>query len=252
MALLEVRGLTKTYAARTGGAARKALDSISLSVEAGEFVAVMGPSGSGKTTLLNLVALIDEPDSGEILFGSRDPRGLRGSGLAAFRRRNLGYVFQDSALIDTMTLGENIALPLALDRVPGAEIEGRVAAMAERLGISEALGRYPCEVSGGQRQRAASARALACGPALLLADEPTGALDSKSGRALMECYASLNASLGNAVLMVTHDPFAASWAKRAVFLRDGRVFSELRRTGGRREFFDRVMEAQAAMEGGGA
>jgi putative ABC transport system ATP-binding protein len=250
MPLLSVQDLTKTYASRFGGPSCLALDGASLDVERGEFVAVMGPSGSGKTTLLNLVALIDRPDSGRILHDGMDARDMRGDALADFRRRHLGFVFQDASLIDTMTLAENIALPLALDHAGPAEIQARVDALAAALGIAGLLHKYPCETSGGQRQRAAAARALACGPSLLLADEPTGALDSKSGRELMESFRDLNETTEAAILMVTHDPFAASWARRIVFLRDGRVFTEIKRGGERRAFFDRILEVQAAMEGG--
>jgi len=250
MPVLSLREVTKTYAARSGSASRRALDSISLDIWDGEFAVLMGPSGAGKTTILNLVALIDKPDSGSILFEGEDSRSLTGKALAEFRRRKIGFVFQDSSLIDTMTLEENVILPLALDRAEPEGSTARAAALAAALGISEVMGKFPCEVSGGQRQRAASARALASRPRLLLADEPTGALDSKSGRELMECFASLNESEKSAILMVTHDPFAASWAKRVLFLLDGRLFAEIRRTGDRRAFFDRIMEVQAAMEGG--
>ena len=251
MPVLSAAGLTKCYGGASGVAARRALDSVSLEIREGEFVAVMGPSGAGKTTLLNLIALVDRPDSGMLLIAGEPALALRGDELAEFRRRNLGFVFQDSQLIDTLTLRENIALPLALDRGAAGRALPRTQELAARLGIAELLDRYPAEVSGGQRQRAAAARALACGPALLLADEPTGALDSRSGRELMECFRDLNARDGAAVLMSTHDPFAASWARRVIFLLDGRTFAELRRVGERREFFDRIIEAQAAMEGNG-
>jgi ABC-type lipoprotein export system ATPase subunit len=262
MTVLSARELAKTYFLRPGAPSRRAVDSVSLEIEKGEFVAVMGPSGSGKTTLLNMIALIDKPDSGELRIRGTDALGLRGDELAEFRRASLGLVFQDSQLIDTLTLGENVALPLALGEARGSlfrprGIEGRgrenaarVASLATALGIAELLGRYPSEVSGGERQRAAAARALACKPALLLADEPTGALDSRSGRELMERFRELNATEGSAVLMTTHDPFAASWATRVVFLFDGRIFTELRRVADRKGFFDRIIEVQAAMEGG--
>jgi putative ABC transport system ATP-binding protein len=257
MPVLSLRDISKTYLSRSGMASRRALDTVSLDIGEGEFAAVMGPSGSGKTTLLNMIALIDRPDSGSILFEGREAGSLTGAALSDFRRRKIGFVFQDSSLIDTMTIGENIALPLAFDRVAGEALRARIAALAKALGIEELLGKYPCETSGGQRQRAASARALACGPRLLLADEPTGALDSKAGRQLMETFASLvapgaasgAAAGGSSILMVTHDPFAASWAGRVLFLRDGRLFTEIRRSGDRREFFDRIMEVQSAMEG---
>jgi ABC-type antimicrobial peptide transport system, ATPase component len=249
MTLLSLRSVSKTYMARSGSAARRALDSVSLDLESSDFVAVMGPSGSGKTTMLNLIGLIDRPDSGSILYEGFDTSRLAGSELSDFRRRSIGIVFQDANLIDTMSLEENIALPLAFDRAEGERIDERIASLSAALGIGDILGKYPAEVSGGQRQRAASARALACGPRLLLADEPTGALDSRSGRELMECFSSFNETLGSAVLMVTHDPFAASWARRVLFLRDGQIFTEIRRAGERRDFFDRIMEVQAAMEG---
>jgi ABC-type lipoprotein export system ATPase subunit len=251
MPLLTVRDLAKTYSSRFGGPACRALSGVSLELDRGEFVAVMGPSGSGKTTLLNLVALIDRPDTGAIMLDGQDSRELRGDALSDFRRKRLGFVFQDASLIDTMTVAENIALPLALDRMSKAEIAARIDDLTSALGIDEILRKYPCETSGGQRQRAAAARALACRPSLLLADEPTGALDSKSGRDLMERFASLNEAGQAAILMVTHDPFAASWARRVVFLRDGQVFTEIRRGGERKAFFDRILEVQAAMEGAG-
>lgn len=256
MSFLDVRGLAKAYPFRFGGAAgrlaARALDSVSFSMEAGEFVAVMGPSGAGKTTLLNLIALIDTPDSGDILFDGESAVGLPNSRRIDFRRRHIGFVFQDSSLIDTMTLAENIALPLALDRRPAAEIDERVGSLAAALGIGGLADKYPAEVSGGERQRTACARAMALKPSLLLADEPTGALDSKAGRTLMECFRSLNGENRTAILMVTHDPFAASWAGRGIFLRDGRVFTELRRSGDRHDFFERIMDVQRAMEGGQA
>ncbi len=250
MSALELRDVSRIYTTRNGAFARRALDRVSFDIPSGEFAAVMGPSGAGKTTLLNIVALVDKPDSGSVSVDGDDALKLSGDKLAAFRRKKIGFVFQDSSLIDTMTLEENIALPLAFDRASPKAIRERVSELAEALGIAEVLGRYPCDVSGGQRQRAASARALACKPGLLLADEPTGALDSKSGRDLMELYASGDSIESSSILMVTHDPFAASWADRVLFLRDGRLFTELRKSGERRAFFDRIIEVQAAMEGG--
>jgi len=249
MPVLSATGLMKTYAARCGRPTL-AVDRVSLAVERGEFVAVMGPSGSGKTTLLNLIALVDRPDAGAISICGSQALGLHDDALAEFRRKNIGMVFQDSSLIDTMTLGENVALPILLGGAGDREAEGRVGELASALGIADIMGRFPIEVSGGQRQRAAVARALACRPALLVADEPTGALDSRSGRDLMERLTERNESEGSALLMATHDPFAASWAARAVFLLDGRLFAEIRRSGDRRGFFDRIIETQAAMEGG--
>ncbi|HOX32784.1 MAG TPA: ABC transporter ATP-binding protein [Spirochaetales bacterium] len=248
MKVLSAKGLSRTYLERGKGGACRALDSVSLEIEAGEFAAVMGPSGSGKTTLLAILALLDRPDSGELSISGADALALRGDALAAFRRERLGFVFQDSQLIDTMTLAENALLPLALGRCSGDEAAARLDRLSRRLGIDSLLGRYPSEVSGGQRQRAAALRALICGPRLLVADEPTGALDSRSGRELMELFGSLGETEGSAVLMATHDPFAASWARRVFFLRDGRFLTQIARNGGRRDFFDRIIEIQAATE----
>lgn len=250
MRVLSAKELTRTFAASGKGSACRAVQSVSLEVEAGEFLAVMGPSGSGKTSLLSMLALIDRPDAGSLRICGTDALALRGDELADFRRTKLGFVFQDSHLIDTMTLGENAMLPLALGLCAGDEASARLDRLSRRLGIAGLLDRYPSEVSGGQRQRAAVARAMICSPALLLADEPTGALDSRSGRELMESFCELNASELSAVLMTTHDPFAASWARRVVFLLDGRILTEIVRASDRKAFFERIIELQAAMEGG--
>lgn len=250
MYAIETRSISKMYGSRFEGHALPALSDVSIEVSRGEFVAVMGPSGAGKTTLLNLVALLDHPDSGAVFVDGADVRGLRGDSLTEFRRRKIGFVFQDSALLETLTLRENIALPLALGRAKAKEVGERTEAIAGALGIADVMDKYPVEVSGGQRQRAAAARAIVTEPAVLLADEPTGALDSRSSRGLLERFSALNAERGTAVLMATHDPFAASWARRVMFLRDGRVFTEIRFGGDRRSFFDRIMEVQSAMEGG--
>ncbi len=253
MNALDVRDLTKVYRGRLGGPPTTALDSVSFSVEAGAFTAVMGPSGSGKTTLLHLVATIDEATSGEVLVEGRAVAGLGDEELAAFRRERLGFVFQDYNLLDTMSLGENIALPLALSRVPAREIEARVREIAAELGIEACLDKYPTEVSGGQKQRAAAARAVVARPGLVLADEPTGALDSASSRDLLECFAGLNARGRATILLVTHDAFAASFCRRVLFIKDGRLFTELRRGDrDRAAFFDEVIGVLAGMGGGGA
>ncbi|MBL8967392.1 MAG: ABC transporter ATP-binding protein [Spirochaetaceae bacterium] len=250
MNVLSIENLTKIYRGRAGGPPTAALEEVSLSLTAGDFTAVMGPSGSGKTTLLNLVATIDAPTSGRILVDGVDLAELDDEGLATFRRERLGFVFQDANLLDTMSLAENIALPLALARRPADEILARVDELAEELGIAAALHKYPAEVSGGQRQRAAAARAVAAKPALVLADEPTGALDSASSRDLLECFSGLNEKRGATILLVTHDPFAASWCKRVLFIKDGRLYTELRRgPGGRKELFDRVLGVLASLEG---
>ena len=233
-----------------GSAAARALDGVSLSLEAGEFVGVMGPSGSGKTTLLNCVATIDRPTSGSIVVDGRELTGLRGKELSRFRRERLGFIFQDCNLLDTLTAFENIALSLAIVKAPAGEIPGRVRETAELLGISDCLDKYPYQMSGGQQQRCAAARAIVTRPALVLADEPTGALDSRSARLLLERLEALNRELGATILMVTHDAFTASCCRRVVFLRDGRIFLELRREGqDRRAFFQKIIRVVSQMGG---
>ena len=249
--VLSVRNLEKVYGGR--GAQTRALDDVSLDVERGEFVAIMGASGSGKSTLLNCVSTIDSATSGRILVDGADVSSMRGRDLARFRRERLGFVFQDSNLLDTLTARENVALPLTISRVAAGETLSRVEGVARRLGIEKCLDKYPYQLSGGQQQRVAAARALVTRPSLIMADEPTGALDSKSARLLLECLEQLNRELSATVLMVTHDSFAASYTGRVVFIRDGRVFTELRRGDmGRREFFDRIMEVVAMMGGEGS
>ena len=226
---------------------------MSLDVERGEFVAIMGASGSGKSTLLNCVSTIDSATSGRILVDGADVSSMRGRDLARFRRERLGFVFQDSNLLDTLTARENVALPLTISRVAAGETLSRVEGVSRRLGIEKCLDKYPYQLSGGQQQRVAAARALVTRPSLIMADEPTGALDSKSARLLLECLEQLNRELSATVLMVTHDSFAASYTGRVVFIRDGRVFTELRRGDmGRREFFDRIMQVVAMMGGEGS
>ena len=249
--VLSVRNLEKVYGGR--GAQTRALDDVSLDVERGEFVAIMGASGSGKSTLLNCVSTIDSATSGRILVDGADVSSMRGRDLARFRRERLGFVFQDSNLLDTLTARENVALPLTISRVAAGETLSRVEGVARRLGIEKCLDKYPYQLSGGQQQRVAAARALVTRPSLIMADEPTGALDSKSARLLLECLEQLNRELSATVLMVTHDSFAASYTGRVVFIRDGRVFTELRRGDmGRREVFDRIMQVVAMMGGEGS
>ena len=229
----------------------RALDGVSLTVGSGEFVAVMGPSGSGKTTLLNCVSTIDRPTAGNIYVDGVEVTTLRHAELARFRRERLGFIFQDSNLLDTLTARENIALALTINRVAPREISIRVADVARRLQIEEVLDKMPHEMSGGQRQRVAAARAIVCDPSLVLADEPTGALDSKNSRRLLESLTELNAS-GATIIMVTHDSFAASYAGRVVFIKDGRVWSELvRGSKTRRRFFDEVMDTVSFLGGEG-
>lgn len=246
--VLQTEGLTKVYTSRSR-VPTKALTNFSIEVKKGEFVGIMGPSGSGKTTLLNMLATIDQPTSGKVLIEGIDTARLKGAKLAEFRRRRLGFVFQDFNLLDTLTIGENIALPLVLDRRPAAAIKERVREVAEALGIGGILEKYPHEVSGGQQQRAAAARAIVHRPALLLADEPTGNLDSKAARELMEILSLLNQHEDATILLVTHDPFAASFCRRIVFIRDGRRYNELHRGESRQLFFQRILDVLAMIGG---
>ena len=246
--VLKVSHLKKVYG--RGAAAAQALCGVSLSLEAGEFVGVMGPSGSGKTTLLNCVATIDRPTSGSIVIGGRELTGLKGRELSRFRRERLGFIFQDCNLLDTLTAFENIALALSIAGAPTGEIRGRAKEMARLLGIGDCLDKYPYQMSGGQQQRCAAARAVVTRPDLVLADEPTGALDSKSARLLLDRLEELNREMGATILMVTHDAFTASCCRRVVFLQDGQIFLELRREGqDRRAFFQRIIRVVSQLGG---
>ena len=259
---LSVHHLEKVYNSRgiggrrgggSAGAVTRALADVSFDVRAGEFVSIMGASGSGKSTLLNCVSTIDAPTSGQVFVEGTDATRLRGRALTRFRRDRLGFIFQNSNLLDTLTARENIALPLTIARVPAGEVLGRVEETAARLGIREILDKYPYQMSGGQQQRVAAARALVTDPAVVMADEPTGALDSKNARLLLEQLEQLNRDREATILMVTHDGFAASYTHRVLFIRDGKIFTELRRgDGSRREFFDRIMEVVAMMGGEGS
>lgn len=246
--IVRARGLSKVYGAR--GLKYEALRGLDLDVAPGEFVGVMGPSGSGKTTLLNIIATIDRPSSGEIRVAGVDLFSCAERELSRFRRERLGFVFQDFNLLDTLTAYENIALPMALAGASAGSTEERSKAAAVRLGVADILEKFPCELSGGQRQRVSAARALAHGPSLLLADEPTGNLDSRSAAGLLSLLSDVNREDGATILMVTHDALAASYCSRVVFILDGTVYAEIRSGGDRRAFFDRLMEAMKAMEGG--
>lgn len=226
MAFLEVRNLGKTYVTRLGACRVQALKDVSFSVEKGEFIAVMGESGSGKTTLLNILAALDRPGSGDVLLEGKSLSGIAEKELAAFRRDNLGFVFQAFNLLDTFSVRDNILLPLVLKRTGIKQMQERLAAVAGQLGLTELLDKYPYELSGGQKQRTAVGRAIITSPALLLADEPTGALDSHQAQRLMELFCRLNGG-GQTVIMVTHSVKAASYASRVLFLRDGQVFHQL-------------------------
>lgn len=228
MEILKVTDLKKTYTSRFGGAQVQALKGVTFSVERGEYVAIMGESGSGKTTLLNLLAALDKPTGGTVELEGKRLDSVKENALAAFRRENLGFVFQEFNLLDTFSLRDNILLPLVLGGTPAAELEGRLRPIAEALGIAELLNKYPYEVSGGQKQRAAAARALITDPKLILADEPTGALDSQSSAELLRVFSQMNEN-GQTILMVTHSTDAASHANRVLFIRDGVVFHQIYR-----------------------
>ncbi|MEA5136200.1 MAG: ABC transporter ATP-binding protein [Candidatus Fimivivens sp.] len=228
MTLLEVKSLKKVYTTRFGGNAVQALENVSFSVESGEYVAIMGESGSGKTTLLNLLASLDKPTSGEIYLEGKAFSTIKPNALCAFRRDNLGFVFQDFNLLDSLSMQDNIVLPLVLKGANYNEMFERLGKLAEQLGISEILQKYPYEVSGGQKQRAAAARALITNPKLVLADEPTGALDSKAAAQLLNLFSDINQQ-GQTIVMVTHSVQAASHAKRVLFIKDGSLFNQIYR-----------------------
>lgn len=225
--LLEIKNVTKYFG--SGDTVSKALDGVSFSMGQGEFTAVMGASGSGKSTLLNVIATIDRPSSGSILLEGRDIAEMKEGELAAFRRDRLGFIFQEYNLLDTLTVAENIVLPLNLQKMPVRETQDKLQKAAESLQITEQLSKFPRQLSGGQRQRAACARALITQPALIMADEPTGALDSANSKALMQTFTLMNEQLGSTILMVTHDAVVGSYASRVLFLKDGKIWNELHR-----------------------
>ena len=246
--MLKVENLQKYYGGK--GNITKAIDNISFEVEEGEFIAIMGASGSGKTTLLNCISTIDTATSGKIVIDGTDVTNMKSSHLSKFRREKLGFIFQDFNLLDTLTAYENIALALTIEKVNPKEIDSRVRNVAEQLNIESVLSKFPYQMSGGQKQRVASARAIVSNPALILADEPTGALDSKSAKILLNHFDILNENLNATLLMVTHDAFAASYCKRVIFIKDGEMFTEL--TKGeetRKEFFSHIMEVITLLGG---
>ncbi len=246
--ILRVENFQKYYGGR--GNVTKAVDNISFQVDRGEYIGIMGSSGSGKTTLLNCISTIDFPTAGNIFVDGVNITKMRSSELAKFRREKLGFIFQDFNLLDTLTAYENIALALTILKAPTSEIDSRVKETAELLSISDVLNKYPYQMSGGQRQRVASARAIITNPALILADEPTGALDSKSAKMLLESFSKLNSEIAATILMVTHDAFAASYCERILFIKDGKLFNELvKGNDTRKEFFDRIMDVIAVLGG---
>lgn len=246
--VLSVRNIEKYYGNK--GSITKALDGVSFEVEKGEYIGIMGASGSGKTTLLNCISTIDTVTAGEIILEGQDITTLKSKKLAQFRRENLGFIFQDFNLLDTLTGYENISLALTILKTPLEEMERRIQSVAKTLGITDVLSKYPYEMSGGQKQRIASARAIVTHPTLVLADEPTGALDSKSARMLLESFEKLNDELETTLVMVTHDALTASYCKRIIFIKDGKIFNELiRGEDTRKEFFRRIMEVISLLGG---
>ena len=246
--LLKIENIEKYYGNKSS--LTKAIDDISLTVEKGEFTAIMGASGSGKTTLLNCISTIDRVTSGHIYLEGTDVTTLQGKVLNKFRRDNLGFIFQDFNLLDTLTAYENISLALSIQKKSAKDIDASVKTVAEQLGITDVLQKYPYQMSGGEKQRVASARAIITDPKLVLADEPTGALDSKSAKMLLERFRYLNTECGATIIMVTHDSFTASYAGRVVFIKDGRIFSEINRgTDSRRQFFDKIIDVVTLLGG---
>jgi len=250
MYVLETKGLSKIYGSKKKGLAVKALDNFNIAVKEGEFVGVMGPSGSGKTTLLNILATIDSPSSGEVLINGKNPHKMDSDKLALFRRKNLGFIFQDFNLLDTLSVKENIVLPLVLDGVKVNEIEERVTELVQVLNIENILHKRTYEISGGQQQRTACARALINNPSIILADEPTGNLDSKASNDLMEALERINKQRGATIVMVTHDAFAASFCDRIVMIKDGKFFTEIVKSSKRQVFFKEILDALSLIGGG--
>lgn len=246
--ILKIENIEKYYGNKTN--LTKAIDNISFEVQKGEFVAIMGASGSGKTTLLNCISTIDQVTSGHIMVAGEDITKLKGNKLNKFRREELGFIFQDFNLLDTLTAYENIALALSIQNVKAAVIDKKIKKVARELDIEKVLNKYPYQMSGGQKQRVASARALVTDPKLILGDEPTGALDSKSARMLLDRFEYLNKELQATILMVTHDAFTASYATRVIFIKDGRIFNEIMRgNSNRKVFFNKIIDVVTILGG---
>ncbi|PFO11335.1 multidrug ABC transporter ATP-binding protein [Bacillus thuringiensis] len=246
--ILSVEKIEKYYGNKDN--VTKAIDNISFKIDEGEFVGIMGPSGSGKTTLLNCISTIDNVTTGKIMINNSDITRLKSKSLDKFRQNELGFVFQDFNLLDTLTAYENIALALTIKGEASSKIDGKIQAVAKYLDIEQVLSKYPYQISGGQKQRVASARAIVTDPSLVLADEPTGSLDSKSARLLLERFESLNKDLKATILMVTHDAFTASYARKILFIKDGKIFIELvRGNDSRKEFFTKIIEVITLLGG---
>ncbi len=246
--VLEVKNIEKYYGNKSN--LTKAIDNISFDVCKGEFISIMGASGSGKTTLLNCISTIDKVTSGHIFVNGKDITNLKGNHLNKFRREELGFIFQEYNLLDTLTCYENIALALTIQKVNAKEIDKRAVDIATKLGIKDILKKYPYEVSGGQKQRVASARAIITNPKIVLADEPTGALDSKAARQLLEIFELLNQKMQATIFLITHDAFSASYANRVLFIKDGKIFNELvKGNDTRKQFFEKIIEVQTLLGG---
>ncbi|KRU27496.1 ABC transporter ATP-binding protein [Clostridium sporogenes] len=239
--------ITKVYGEKRN--TYQALNGIDMKVFEGEFVGVMGPSGAGKSTLLNIISTIDRPTGGKILIDGDDITKLKGDKLSDFRRNKLGFIFQDFNLLDTLTVNENIALPLSLSKLSYKKTDKKVIEITEKLGIKDLLNKYPYEISGGQKQRVAAARALINKPALILADEPTGALDSKSSKELLETLSLLNERDKSTIMMVTHDAFAASYCSRVIFIKDGKLYKEIENNLSRKDFFREILDVTSMLGG---
>lgn len=249
MLILEGKNITKIYGGPKDTTVTTALSEVSIKIEKGEFTAIMGPSGSGKSTLLNMLSGMDKPTSGNIMINEKDISSMNDHLLASFKRKNIGFVFQDFNLLDSLTLKENIMLPLILDGEKAETMEKKADEIMKRFEIHDIGKKYPYNVSGGQQQRTAVSRALMNEPSIIFADEPTGNLDSKSSKAIMDCFTKMNDELKSTVLMVTHDAFAASYANRILFIKDGSVNMEIVKKGSRKEFFDNILNCIAVMGG---
>lgn len=249
MNIMEVRDVKKEYGSKNGGSKSNALNGVSFSVQKGEFLGIMGPSGAGKSTLLNVISTIDSPTSGAITLGGKSFLNLNEDELSMFRRKQLGFIFQDYNLLDTLTLKENIILPLSLSKVDVESMEEKLKKISRILNIENILGKYPYEVSGGQKQRAAAARAIITDPEIVFADEPTGALDSKSSTELLNNLSLLNKDNEATIVMVTHDAFAASYCDRIMFIKDGILDTEIKKTGSRKDFYNKILSTLSTIGG---
>jgi putative ABC transport system ATP-binding protein len=249
MEILKVNGLTKVYDSFKGAKEVSALNGLNFTINSGEFVGIMGPSGSGKSTLLNILSGVDKGTSGNVIINNNDISEMKKDKLALFRRKNIGYIFQEFNLLDSLTVEENISLPLILDKKDQSEIENSLNDLMKYFNILDLKKKYPYNISGGQRQRVAAARALINNPSIIFADEPTGNLDSKSANDVMTTISKMNNEKSSTVLMVTHDPFAASFCKRIIFIKDGKIKMEIASEGNRKKLFDKILEVQSIMGG---